>query len=407
MDSAHNFVTISCHCGAARQTLSPRGSQDLFSGVLFCHCDTCRHSTGLLCTSYAPVSPPSVAGLQSYSTSPASTRYFCSTCGCHVFRAKHYSPSAPPEEWEWEVATGTITDAPESNLPQQWHHRHTNDTKDGGLSQWLPNTKPPLPAISPSDFDESRDDSPDDTLKASCHCTAITLLITRPSPDPALNPDSPYPDLLLPYTSTPTATVANPSHEKWYLRPVSPSPSPSTSSTQTNPQLSQKTKYLAGTCTCNPCRLTSGFEIQTWAFIPRRNISILIPPSSSSSSPSPNPDNSKLPGDYHPLDFTTLPRDNPLLPLKDYPSSPGRIREFCSTCGATVFWHDIFRPDLIDVSAGLFRAVEGARAGSWLEWWTGRVSFSEEASREREGGARGWGQGVVKALEGGMRGSNL
>jgi hypothetical protein len=64
----------------------------------------------------------------------------------------------------------------------------------------------------------------------------------------------------------------------------------------------------------------------------------------------------------------------------------------------------MFRPDLIDVSAGLFRAEEGARAEHWLEWWTERVSFSEEAGKGRTGGARAWGEGVITALEGGMKG---
>jgi hypothetical protein len=78
------------------------------------------------------------------------------------------------------------------------------------------------------------------------------------------------------------------------------------------------------------------------------------------------------------------------------------MREFCSRCGATVFWHDKFRPELIDVSVGLLRAAEGSRAGSWLEWWTGRVSFLEEAGKGRSRGAKVWGEGVIKALEEGM-----
>jgi hypothetical protein len=65
--------------------------------------------------------------------------------------------------------------------------------------------------------------------------------------------------------------------------------------------------------------------------------------------------------------------------LQHIESSSGRYREFCSICGATVFWHDLERPDLIDVSVGVLRASQGARASSWLDWWTERVSFKEEA----------------------------
>ena len=294
MDAALNTITISCHCGAARQTVTPRGDSDLFSGVTFCHCNTCRHATGLLCTSYVPIAshpPPSLAGLESYSASPTSARYFCATCGCHVFRASRPSPSVSPEQCEWSVATGVIVDAPNLHTPpSKWKHQHINDTKDGGLSAWLPNTGTISLATSPA----AASASSDTTLSASCHCTSVSLLITRPSPDPSANPSSGFPDLLLPYHSNPSATVSNPADEKWYLRPVP--------SSQDNPAPQQHHKYLAGTCACASCRLTSGFEIQTWAFIPRRNISISILSASSSSD---NKD-AKEKDTYQPLDLSLI-----------------------------------------------------------------------------------------------------
>ncbi|KAK3311529.1 uncharacterized protein B0T15DRAFT_79126 [Chaetomium strumarium] len=410
MEASNMPLTISCHCGAARQTLAPLANQDLFSGASFCHCDTCRHITGLLCTSYTPISPhpaPSIVGLESYSTSPISIRYFCSKCGCHVFRITRRSPSALPEDWSWEVATGTIIDAPNSKIPEQWHHLHVNDTRDGGLALWLPNPPPittsPTPPSQPEHSSNNNNSSSSSSiLSASCQCKSISLQITPPSSDLSVNPDSPYPDLLLPYISTPSDEVANPSREKWYLRP-SPSPS-SVTTTHDSPEsttdpLSQpdsnatSTRYLAGTCACPSCRLTSGFEIQTWAFIPRRNILI-----SSFSSSSSSPESTEH-HHHQPLDFAHLPEEGVSL-LRQYESSAGRMREFCARCGATVFWHDRFRPDLIDVSAGLFWAGEGARAESWLEWWRGRVSFSEEAGKGREGGAKVWGERIVVELEG-------
>ncbi|KAK4239490.1 Mss4-like protein [Achaetomium macrosporum] len=384
MEASRKSVTISCHCGAARQTLAPRANHDVFSGVSFCHCETCRHMTGLLCVSYAPISShpaPSVVGLESYSTSPASTRYFCSTCGCHVFRARQPSPSAPPEEWSWEVATGIIIYAPDSKLPEKWHHLHVNDTKDGGLALWLPNSPPistpPTSPTSPSQYSN-------DILPASCECKSVSLQITPPSSDPLVNPDSPYPDLLLPYISTPSDVVSNPSHEKWYLRPGTLPLTTHETADGKSKSNATRVRYLAGTCACPSCRLTSGFEIQTWAFVPRRNILISSSPES----------------EHQLLDFAQLPDG---VSLRQYESSSGRMREFCARCGATVFWHDRFRPDLIDVSAGLFRAGAGARAESWLDWWGGRVSFSEEAGKGREGGAKVWGEGVIAELDGRFR----
>ncbi|CAJ2503617.1 Uu.00g110110.m01.CDS01 [Anthostomella pinea] len=66
-----------------------------------------------------------------------------------------------------------------------------------------------------------------------------------------------------------------------------------------------------------------------------------------------------------------------------YRSSSGVVREFCDRCGATVFWHDGDRPELIDVSVGLLDAAEGARAESWLElegqerWRSGQGAWLE------------------------------
>ena len=78
------------------------------------------------------------------------------------------------------------------------------------------------------------------------------------------------------------------------------------------------------------CRLATGFEIQTWAFVPR--VSILLP-------------------DGNPINFSST-------------DCPGIEH-------------------LIDVSAGLFRSDGGSRLESLLDWCTSRVSFAEEAVRGR------------------------
>jgi hypothetical protein len=140
---------------------------------------------------------------------------------------------------------------------------------------------------------------------------------------------------MIPYY-TKDESIPNPDHQTWWLR-------------------TDNTKYLAGTCACRSCRLTSGFEIQTWAFIPRSNIIFHIRSRSSAEAAL---DQSEA---HH---FATLPDGI----LHSYESSPGVFRESCPICGATVFWHDKRRPQLFDVSAGLFCAPDGARAESWLDW---------------------------------------
>ncbi|KAL2787723.1 hypothetical protein BJX66DRAFT_327622 [Aspergillus keveii] len=113
----------------------------------------------------------------------------------------------------------------------------------------------------------------------------------------------------------------------------------------------------------------SGFPIQTWAFIPKSNI---------------------LTAQKKPLAYD-------VGTLKRFESSSGVYREFCSCCGASVFWHCDKRPQLIDVSVGLLRADSGSRAGEWLEWATGRTSFAEMAVdvsliQQLEAGLKTWRQ---------------
>jgi hypothetical protein len=186
------------------------------------------------------------------------------------------------------------------------------------------------------------DKQPEDNLKASCHCGGVQYEITRPNAE-SKKAWSPWPDLIVPAKSGHTD---NSEDVKWFLR-------------------ADDTKYLAGTCACRSCRLGSGSPIQTWAFIPKVNIVQL---------------------DGKPLDYT-------MGTLKQIENSKGNFRNFCSRCGANVFWHCLERPELIDVSVGLLRAPEGARASSWLEWWTERVSFKEDSLD----------QGLIGDLEKGLR----
>ncbi|KAK0633771.1 Mss4-like protein [Immersiella caudata] len=355
------MITISCLCGAAQQTVFPPPHHPhSWPTVNFCHCDSCRYLSGQLYTTYTPITQPSLAGLTIYSSSGTSTRYFCSTCGCHIFR---YSQANG-----WEIATGAITSSPPLNNPPEIQHQHI--PSDGGLSIWLPKSSPSSTHPKPS-LPQSTPSNSSPTLSASCHCSRITFTITRPSRESTL-PHSNYADLLIPYRDNP----------------------PSTLHTETDEELSQY-KYLAGTCACRSCRLASGFEIQTWTFVPRVNMLMNIPSWAGNGSSS-DADAAKM---TLPLDFSALPQGL----LKSYRSSAAAVREFCPTCGATVFWHDFERPDLIDVSVGLLRCPSGARAEPFLHWWTDRTSFSEESRAGRSGGIADWAEHLINNLEAGMR----
>ncbi|KAI9796975.1 MAG: hypothetical protein M1835_002498 [Candelina submexicana] len=176
-------------------------------------------------------------------------------------------------------------------------------------------------------------------LNARCHCNGVAFSITPPTNSSSTYGASEYPDLLVPYRTSTPSTPTPPANTKWYLR-------------------SQNHKYLAGTCACHSCRLTSGFPIQTWAFIPHASLHALNNHSQQ-------------------LSFSDLGT------MRSYNSSKGVTRDFCGRCGATVFWRREGREDgVVDVSVGLLDAEEGARAEEWVEWVTGRVSFAEETGEE-------------------------
>jgi len=293
-----------------------------------------------------------------YKTSEECSRCFCPTCGAHCFFLVQ-EPGVPARTG---IATG-ILDKTEGIV--KWTgSKWVEDTLDGGVSVWFneildaDGMKRPLKRWLLSDRGERAELVPENTLsvldvkplsdklEAQCHCEGIKFYITRPN-EASKKVQSPFPDLMVPFHSH---SSANPENKSWWLR-------------------DNDTKYLAGTCTCTSCRQNLGMDIQTWAFIPKCNIF--------------KPDGS-------PLDFN-------LGTLRSYPSSEGVTREFCGKCGATVFWHCDWRPELIDVSVGLLDPQEGARAEGWLEWWTDRVSFEEMAVSKSlvaslEDGLKQWGE---------------
>ncbi|KAE9369722.1 hypothetical protein N431DRAFT_427876 [Stipitochalara longipes BDJ] len=337
-------ITSTCACGSFNLKVDfPSDTLPIPRG--FCLCDSCRRLTGSCGISYIIV--PSNQSiditkfkLTDYETTDRLTRYFCSTCGCHVLVKVSHNQS-------WHLATGPW-DRTEGIV--DWKNcKWVEDTLDGGISVWLKEIvgpdgkKKPVPRYMLQDWnggalvpdhiplnvlpEEKKVHTNPNKLEAQCHCGGVKFYITRPNEE-SKKAQSPFPDLMVPYHSH---SPENPNNETWWLR-------------------DNDTKYLAGTCTCRSCRAASGFEIQPWAFIPKCNI---------------------FQEDGSPINFN-------FGTMKTYESSKDIWREFCRVCGATIFWHCKERPELLDVSVGLLDPKEGARVESWLDWWTGRVSFKED-----------------------------
>jgi hypothetical protein len=349
-------LSATCLCGQNVVTIRLLEDLNYPVPVPLCHCHTCRHVTGQLATSYLPVGEPDASALVHMSRyspigSPA-TWLFCSTCGSHLIRTSGR---------KWEVATGTLSQI--DGLAIITSHIHVSDTKDGGLSNWVKAFhEQPLQVYSGSPSPNSMDDVeyiPHRTESSSsplknvsnipiyCHCRGVQYEITPPNEASSLA-KSPFPDVMI-AEQLQDPSVPNLKNVPWWLQ-------------------ANKTKYLAGTCACRSCRVGSGFEIQTWAFVPKCNII---------ADGSDEKDSGKL------LDFGSSSSSS--KSMQSYNSSPGgTYREFCSVCGANIFWHnEEWRPTLVDVSVGLVDSMDGVLALDWLQWWTERVSYEEEPEIDR------------------------
>jgi hypothetical protein len=326
------MASIACICGSVSTSVQLHSDVD-HSKLQLCHCNSCRAVTGQLSSSYYLLQhePPSLDGLREYRQSNHISRLFCKTCGAHVYA--RLQPGG-----QYMVASGLLVaeNAPSIQAVEHWQ---SSNTRDGGLGGFLPGTESTVAgcrlhtAIGPQSYHQEPVEPAEippttQRLRARCLCGGIDFYITKPDKS-SFQASSPWADLLVPYY---TGSGANPDDIKWWLR-------------------EKDTKYLAGICACNTCRMSSGFPIQAWAFVPKSNI---------------------FNADGTPLTFKagTMRRHN---------SSPEVYREFCSCCGATVFWHCEERPLLLDVSVGLLHANAGARAEDWLDWATSRVSFAEMA----------------------------
>ncbi|RMY70150.1 hypothetical protein D0863_05973 [Hortaea werneckii] len=253
---------------------------------------------------------------------------------------------SPDSEITWAVATGTLESI--EGVVEAARHIFVADTLDGGFADFLRDVNGKTIERWPQHFGKNeqlplnwRGSEPNkpghaehpNLLHAHCKCEGVSFYISRPSAA-STEVTAEWPDVMIPEHET----GEKPPPAAWWLR-------------------GNGTKYLAGLCTCNSCRLAAGMEWVQWAFIP--TTSITLDPAGGNPSPSETP-----------FSFGTL---------KHYRSSDQATRYFCGICGANVFWCGDERPGLIDVAVGLLDAAEGARAEDWLEWRTERVSYREDA----------------------------
>lgn len=309
-----------CHCKAVHFTVTvPVGALPL--PVHLCHCSMCRYRSGAPCVFHTHIdkqwpvdfiSPSVEKNITQYDVPGAkSSWHFCSTCGCHV-GSKLYSDRT------WVISTSIFLHQG-SNFSIR-KHIYTKSTKDGGLAACMES----VIGRRRREQDGDRDyDRPLEDLKPGEDDVQIT---------PEQDDDGNARLRAQCHCGGVSFTIGKPTAEHLtdavHQNFVSPL---------------DKSKWLATWDVCNDCRLVNGNHVVGWTFVP---VSSIEPP---------------------------VAQGLAIGTSKTYASSPGVLRSFCGTCGATVFFScDERRPSeerqVVDIATGILRAPEGAMATEWLTW---------------------------------------
>ena len=341
---ATKTLTAQCLCKAVRFTLTvPTASLPI--PAYFCHCSRCRYIHGTLASIHAILAPGIVPNFVAPSSrscltgyeyaNAASTRYFCSTCGCHIGdEAKELDKKTGKPVWA--IATSIYDDHSE-DVFKIGHHIFTESAEGGGLYEWLSHIgdrkleffTPDLPAGSTNPAIEPEiGKAGDERLRVECHCGGVSFTLPRPTIPEVVN--DPFVAKFLP---------------------------------------DDPTRWKASLDLCDDCRLVNGMHIAAWTFIPPALADPPIKP-----------------------DFVHGT-------LKTFLSSPGVRRAFCGTCGATVFFLSDDRiasetSFVADVPIGLLRAPEGVLAEKWVKWRANNVSYFGSGERYHPELARSLKQGI-------------
>ncbi|KAF1995220.1 hypothetical protein P154DRAFT_581048, partial [Amniculicola lignicola CBS 123094] len=173
-------ITLSCHCARTTHTISiPTTSLPLPAHL--CSCDISRRISGSLLTSYINItfspsdSKPNTSTCTPYHSSSKLTRWFCKTCGTHMYLEYH-------ADGHFEAATGTLRvgegggeESPESTdgIIEFKSVMWIEATKDGGAAAFLPTiNNTPLPHY----------------LREAYQSPEIPIDWTAPNPSPSTSP---------------------------------------------------------------------------------------------------------------------------------------------------------------------------------------------------------------------------
>ncbi|KAJ5920596.1 hypothetical protein N7516_011454 [Penicillium verrucosum] len=175
--------------------------------------------------------PSSIDKLTPYNHSESQgTRYFCSTCGCHIGDKSH-------DDGGWVISTAIFSE-PNQGIWEMPHMLLPNSSPDGGLSAMFSHIGDrELDVINPEtslDDSKSQDsirtgavENEGEELRAGCHFGGVSFSIARPRKE----------------------FLASPASEGWVLSRAT-------------------TKWLALLDLCDDCRLVDSSNVIAWMFVP-------------------------------------------------------------------------------------------------------------------------------------------
>ncbi|OLN87527.1 hypothetical protein CCHL11_06132 [Colletotrichum chlorophyti] len=324
-------LTAQCYCKSVHFTLSlPLSLLPL--KVHLCHCSTCRSTHGTLCVFHAAlppgvspafIAPSSLSSLTAYRHAAASsTRYFCSTCSCHIGDV-----GIDDDDW---VISASIFDANTEDFPAVWdirQHVNTTSAPGGGLYNWLQRMAGgDMKVWNPKDQSGGEDAAPErevgtngeDVLRARCHCGGVSFTISRPTP----------------------SMLEDEGYQAW-ISPI------------------ESNKWMACLDVCDDCRLQTGAHAVAWVFVPE---SCIKP---------------RLPEDLKIGSSKAFASSDGVL--RSFCGTCGATVLGYFGCDGKRRRADGDR--LLNVAVGILRAPDGVLAEEWLTWRTGRVAWSESGMR--------------------------
>jgi hypothetical protein len=327
-DLDEKTLTAQCYCKVVHFTIKVKRS-DLPLATHLCHCSICRYTHGSFCVFHAPL-PEGVAPRW---VAPSGTDKVTIYRHAKAQSERMFCNTCGCHIGDiglndpgWVIST-SIFDTNANDIPKVWEiktHVNTHSAPGGGIYDWLPTLG----------GKEIRVWNPADEEKAD---TEIEL--PRDSEGKEMLRAECHCGGVSFNISRPTRAMVEDAEYRKILPPGDP------------------THWSGVLDLCDDCRLLTGSHVVPWTFVPESSIT---------------------PQFSQNLELGTA---------KSYQSSPGVLRSFCGTCGATVggyFGDERMHSNgdrLLDISCGILRAPEGVLAEQWITWRTGRPSWADSGAR--------------------------